>query len=849
LKTLIKSYAIRLIALGCLTPSLSVYGSEAIQDNPIAKKVLDGFNVGEFLIQPEISVTTEYTDNVFATRTDEIDDLLVRLLPSVALDSTWERHSLQLKSGAEIGRYDSFNDENYEDYWLNAEGRYDLESDAYVFAGGGFSFQHEDRSSPEDLFVGDRPTTYESIYGHIGLNKRWGGWAGRLGATFERLDYDNVAFLRNDDRDRDMSGVGARITRKFKANNHWYLQSIWDERAYDRPFDDASYNRNSEGYRVGLGLELRPSNRIRTDLYGGYMVQQYEDPRFKDLQKADFELTTRWLAAPNIIISAGLSRALEETTLPGASGYLSTAFNLGLSRRASQALLLRGSVSAMHNKYQDVARENDLYSASFSAEYHLGPNWYVEASYRVLNRDSNQRIPVNNPANLQSSQEFAKQSIQLTLGSHLHPVRSWLAADISATPTAPVRSSFAPGAYIGFFTSDESIAIKGSGSRGSSGIDRSDYADSNLDVGAYAGWGYSWDRWLISVEVEVDDNKTSLSHSKAKASSRTIEFEKQKTQGAGLRFGYLLPANATLYVRTGLVESDFLIDNRINDEPDNADVTKFDETGVRYGVGIDVPLAPHLSARFDYAYADYGSYRSDLVTATEHFRMSGAAMRVGLGWSFGRVPETVPKLKTAGFGNRFYAGALLGHGLLQADLTGIHSDSSAPDPAEFNGEFGQHSGATAGVFVGFGAEVANWFAALEAVLEASSTSWDHVREPTGRDFSQHKKDTREAALLLGYRVWSGARVYVRGGQVETRFNTRWAKGENRTNDIDRDDRVNGLRIGVGVDVPLTEYMFVRFDYTRTDYEEIEFVSSHGATDEMEFDNSETLLRLGVGVRL
>jgi outer membrane immunogenic protein len=87
---------------------------------------------------------------------------------------------------------------------------------------------------------------------------------------------------------------------------------------------------------------------------------------------------------------------------------------------------------------------------------------------------------------------------------------------------------------------------------------------------------------------------------------------------------------------------------------------------------------------------------------------------------------------------------------------------------------------------------------------------------------------------------------VRADRVQTRFGTRWLKGGNRSADIDRDDRVDGNRIGVGAQLPLTRTLFTRLDYSYTEYDDYGFTTTHGQPDSMRFKNSETLFRLALG---
>ncbi|MDH3871548.1 MAG: porin family protein, partial [Gammaproteobacteria bacterium] len=111
-----------------------------------------------------------------------------------------------------------------------------------------------------------------------------------------------------------------------------------------------------------------------------------------------------------------------------------------------------------------------------------------------------------------------------------------------------------------------------------------------------------------------------------------------------------------------------------------------------------------------------------------------------------------------------------------------------------------------------------------------------------------KLDTRGISLRGGYLLGNGSLLYVRAGNVRSRFNTTWVKGGNRLNDVDRDDTVDGTRVGVGAELPVSRSVFARLDYSYTEYDSYDFVTAHGSADSMTFDNSETLFRLGLGVR-
>ena len=104
-------------------------------------------------------------------------------------------------------------------------------------------------------------------------------------------------------------------------------------------------------------------------------------------------------------------------------------------------------------------------------------------------------------------------------------------------------------------------------------------------------------------------------------------------------------------------------------------------------------------------------------------------------------------------------------------------------------------------------------------------------------------------MRIGYVLPNGSLLYGRIGQVQTRFNTLYNRGNNTATWVNRSDTLGGTRVGVGAEIPASQNTFVRMDYSYTRYNDtIDFVSTQATQDAMRFDNTETLARLGLGYR-
>ena len=107
------------------------------------------------------------------------------------------------------------------------------------------------------------------------------------------------------------------------------------------------------------------------------------------------------------------------------------------------------------------------------------------------------------------------------------------------------------------------------------------------------------------------------------------------------------------------------------------------------------------------------------------------------------------------------------------------------------------------------------------------------------------KEGYGASARLGYQFRKGTLAYLRAGIISSKVITRYAKGGNRANDIYRDDSLDGSRFGIGFETPITSRVSARLEYTHTDYEDYDLVTAHTNSDQLNFEHSLDLVRLGI----
>jgi outer membrane protein W len=825
---------------------------------PPQPKEFPGIAWGSFLAYPELSLAATYDDNIYAERTDVTEDVVYTLSPSLGLKSNWKQHALNFDGGADFDRYRDNDSEDVDDYWLGFDGRYDLSPRTNLFGGARHSRDHEDRSAPGSLATQVEPTRYDHDEAHLGLAHAFGAFRLRAGGTWDQYDFKDGALssgavVDTDYRDHALSSLAVRLGYVLSPTYEVFGQFATDTREYDNLIPTQTYNRDSDGYRAAAGVKFTlPPQRLEGELFAGVMRQNYDYSGFSDLNKPYFGALAVWKPTSLTTVAGFIDRSLEESTVfTGAdysSGSLDTTYGFEVERRLTSKLSVSGRAAYTQSDFQNFDRSDTIIDAGAGLRYYVMPQVYLGADLRVTDRDSDNR-----------DAQYSRNQLFVSVG--YTPARN---RDYSIIPEREAGAPAAPrpeGTYSGFYLGAQlghgGLTTETFGPRGGGGSDAADMGGFGASYGLFAGWGTEISNWYLGVEVDGGDSNADWYHKKDKDDSRTMFVDKNEAYGASVRVGRQLDGGL-LVGKLGVVRTDFHTYYTENQFTGGAFDQEHRETGTRYGLGLEIPASRNLFVRTDYSVTRYDSYDAPYQSSgggdmtTEAFETEDNVFSIGLGWRFGGArPEVATRSATELRG--LYAGASLGHGTMGTHLTGTHYDQGV-GPYDFTGDFA-NSGFTGGFFAGYGHTFSQLYVGLELDAEASNLGWYHERQTGGgggRDFAVEKRGSYSGSLRIGYVLDNGGLLDSRVGAVRTRFNTIDEKGAGTGSWIDRSDKLDGTRIGLGAEIPATENAFVRMDYSYTRYDDtVDFVTTHdgGANpDAMRFDNSESLVRLGLGFR-
>lgn len=374
----------------------SIDYSQSVAQRPVEVFPANFTRLGSWKLYPQLELTEIYDDNVYATPDDKQDDFITNIKPRARLVSDWNVHSIQLEVGANLGFYNRFNEEDYQDYFAINQNRFEIIRSTYLTTDLIYRHEHAARTSPENLDAASEPLEYDILSGRFGIERSLGKLGLRIDAGIEDLTYEDSAnaageLIDNSDRDRVVSDVGVRLRYQSVPGAETYLSLRLNDTSYDDSTRNGGPDRDNSGLDVAVGLSKAVSDLWVLDAYLGYSPSYYADAALKDITGGDafvMGASLLWNPTPLTSVIGNLDRRTYQTTQEDATALIQTSVSLKIEHKLLTSLLLDAGIGYHHGDYTGSRRQDDTYIATIGAEYFLTKLLSLRLAYSYRERDS-----------------------------------------------------------------------------------------------------------------------------------------------------------------------------------------------------------------------------------------------------------------------------------------------------------------------------------------------------------------------------------------------------------------------------------------------------------------------------
>jgi hypothetical protein len=366
------------VALTLGAPSLG-FGQEVGPYEPL------GIRAGSFLVFPSLGLTEQYNDNVFADPHNTKDDFITVLEPRVQVQSTFSRHSLGLTAGGNIGFYADHPDENYQDAFIQGNGRLDVTRDNYFNGGLNFGRAHQGRDDPENNPNQKNTTEIYQYGGSLSYTHLFNRLNVMVTGAVARDDYEP-----NQDSDRDQNNyIGGLRTGYFVSPRiNTYIYGAYAVGKRDQKVDSGGVERDTKTWGAGVGAAVELTNLITSDIRVGYSRQSYAEGSFSDNEGVGYGLDLTWTPTQLTTVRATGAGNFVPTSSEGSdtqSNFQSTA-GASVDHELLRNVHLGAHVNYIRDNFNGPSRTDNGVVVGGGVTYFLNRYFSVNAGYDYQQR-------------------------------------------------------------------------------------------------------------------------------------------------------------------------------------------------------------------------------------------------------------------------------------------------------------------------------------------------------------------------------------------------------------------------------------------------------------------------------
>jgi hypothetical protein len=257
---------------------------------------------------------------------------------------------------------------------------------------------HEDRGTSDSINTSFlRPLRYDELDVAGAINQRYGRFWTSLGAAASVVSFGDASLagftILQNYRDGTITTLPVRVGYVVAP-----LTSVFVEVAPNhRDFRVDAFD--STGYRVvgGALFEPGPGSRIKGEIFGGYMNQNYNGAGFQNVSTFTYGSSLAFLLQPNLTATLEGRRDAREASLSGGvfAGLPGDGVSVVESVVAGRLdwsvqpnLVLGAGLAYLRDDYLSANRSDEALSPLASLKYFVNPHLTLGFDYRYLTFDS-----------------------------------------------------------------------------------------------------------------------------------------------------------------------------------------------------------------------------------------------------------------------------------------------------------------------------------------------------------------------------------------------------------------------------------------------------------------------------
>lgn len=345
-----------------------------------------GMRLGSTSVFPELRIGAIADSNVFATSSNEDEDVIGLIEPSIAFANRSAKLDFGANAYGGFRRYFENENENVETFGANAKIRYQASNVHSGSLAAGFDRGFQRRYDPErNANFTIPPTLIDNLWGEAGYLYR----PGRLGlgatAGVFRSNYKDPI---DDERDLTSYRASARALIGASSRVDFFVEGYGVWRDFRLPVDLSGVNRDGETYGANAGVAFEVTDKLTGDFGVGYFTANFDDPSLREFSGLGFSGSINWRPRARTAIVVDAFRGDVATNRTGASGRIDTKGSIKLFQEIRHNLRGRLEIGYRHGEFRRSGLTQDDLTAGAGVEFLFNRHLAAELGYNFRDRDA-----------------------------------------------------------------------------------------------------------------------------------------------------------------------------------------------------------------------------------------------------------------------------------------------------------------------------------------------------------------------------------------------------------------------------------------------------------------------------
>lgn len=371
--------------------------------------------LNSFKIRAGLKVMEEFDDNIFNQPDNGIADKIFHIMPSIGLESDWDRHAFSANFAVDKGYYERNTSQNFYDYIVDAKARIDVQDQSNLGLGYIHARQHQIGNAPltaPNAFDPSNPfgpvvdtSNNQTIVYHQDIFALQPVFSTDPLIARVNIDGQRWSYVNNNNVDLGFQNfwqyaITPRVGYQAWEDTSLYIEPQYSQRIYDADQDQNGFNQNSREYQVMFGLTYDFADLTYVDIGVGVVHSTFTDPAFAPTTGPTFDISGIWNATELLTLNARLLQSNLATTDFETKQVATNFFSLGADWEARDNLYFNVTGTYIDAVYQSAnqiqsgfapteQRHDKTWSYSVGLTYYFLDYFTANVSYLFTDRKSN----------------------------------------------------------------------------------------------------------------------------------------------------------------------------------------------------------------------------------------------------------------------------------------------------------------------------------------------------------------------------------------------------------------------------------------------------------------------------